>query len=119
MDDVEHAWVRDVTAEHFAKNAVSIERDAQHVTVMNSHYVDPVSEITGGRRYAFEVDGQLNLVRDSTADEARHDFIFNSPSPGPNVFLDNVSTNAHADSGPHQRWSTGGLFDNVASAAIN
>ncbi len=29
------------------------------------------------------------------------------------MFLDNVSTNAYADSGPHQRWSTGGLFDNV------
>ncbi len=69
VDDVEQAWVRDVTAEHFALNAVSIEKDAKYVTVVDSHYVEPISEITGGRRYAFEVDGQLNLVRDSTADE--------------------------------------------------
>ncbi len=113
VDDVEHAWVRGITAQHFAKNAVSLERDAKHVTVTNSHFIDPVSVITGSRRYAFEVDGQLNLVRDSTSDQARHDFIFNSPSPGPNVFLDNVATNSYEDSGPHQRWSTGGLFDNV------
>ncbi len=113
VDDVEHAWVRNITAQHFAKNAVSIERDAKRVTVTNSHFIDPVSVITGSRRYAFEVDGQLNIVRDSTSDQARHDFIFNSPSPGPNVFLDNVATNSHEDSGPHQRWSTGGLFDNV------
>ena len=29
--------------------------------------------------------------------------------------LDGVATNAAADSGPHQRWSTGTLFDNITT----
>ena len=33
--------------------------------------------------------------------------------PGPNVFLDCRSRNAHNDSGPHHRWATGTLYDNV------
>ncbi len=114
VDDVDHAWVKGVTSQHFARNTVSIERDAKHVTVVDSHSLDPISVITGSRRYAFEVDGQLNIVRDSTSDQGRHDFILNSPSPGPNVFLDNTATNSLNDTGPHQRWSTGGLFDNVS-----
>ena len=112
VNDVDNAWVRGTTAQHFVRNAVSIEGDAKHVTVVDSHSIDPVSIITGGRRYSFEVDGQLNIVRDSTADSGRHDFMLNSPSPGPNVFFNNVATNALSDTGPHQRYSTGGLFDN-------
>ena len=113
IDGVDNAWVRGTTSQHFIRNAVSIEGDAKHVTIEDSHSIDPVSIITGGRRYSFEVDGQLNLVRDSTADEGRHDFMLNSPSPGPNVFFNSVATNANSDTGPHQRWSTGGLFDNI------
>lgn len=115
----EHVFVRDITAQHFAKNAVSIGRYGKNVTVSNGHFIDPVSLITGARRYSFEVDGQLNLVRDSTSDRSRHDFVFNSPSPGPNVFLDSVATNAFSDTGPHQRYSTGGLFDNVTVEGDN
>src|SRR5690606_19740856 len=32
---------------------------------------------------------------------------------GPHVFLDAVATNSHSESGPHQRYSAGTLYDNV------
>jgi hypothetical protein len=38
--------------------------------------------------------------------------------PGPNVFLDCVAENTFADVGPHHRWSTGLLFDNIYGGEI-
>ena len=32
---------------------------------------------------------------------------------GPNVFVDGTSDNAHAEAGPHQRWATAVLWDNI------
>lgn len=55
------------------------------------------------------------LVAHSTADQGRHDFVNNSSRPkGPNVFYHSSSTNAQNDTGPHQRWATGSLFDNIS-----
>jgi hypothetical protein len=59
------------------------------------------------------VGGQLTLVRDSDAIGGRHDFVLDSIVPGPNVFVNDTSDNAYDESGPHHRWSTGTLFDNV------
>jgi len=53
------------------------------------------------------------LMRDLSSDQGRHDFIINSRSQGPNVFYNGSATNALNDTGPHQRWSTGALFDNI------
>ena len=119
MDDTQHGWVRDVSAQHYGYSTVSIGRDAKNISVVNSQFLDPVSQITGSRRYSFEIEGQLNIVRDSTADSGRHDFVLNSPSPGPNVFFNNSATNAQSDTGPHQRWSTGTLFDNISVQGDN
>ncbi len=45
--------------------------------------------------------------------KGRHAFVFGARVPGPNVFLDCTSTLDYATSEPHQRWSVGGLYDNV------
>jgi hypothetical protein len=72
-----------------------------------------VSEITGGRRYPFNIEGQLILVQRCYAREARHAFAVGARVPGPNVFLDCLADRSYNTSEPHQRWSVGGLFDNV------
>ncbi|MEM1444906.1 MAG: hypothetical protein AAGF84_02530 [Planctomycetota bacterium] len=113
MNRLEHAWVRDVTAEHFWYSLVEIDTRAKNVTVQDAANLDPISRVTGGRRYAYQNNSQLSLVRDVTAEFGRHDFIHNSPNAGPNVFLNATATNTLDESGPHQRWTTGGLFDNV------
>jgi len=111
--NVKNAWARDLTAIHFYHGVSSISGGVKWVTVRDCASLEPVSEITGGRRYPFSISGQLCLVMRCFSDEDRHAFAVGSRVPGPNVFLDCRSEHAHATSEPHHRWSCGGLFDNV------
>ncbi|WP_442483306.1 dockerin type I domain-containing protein [Aeoliella sp. SH292] len=115
MNSVENAWVYDITGEHLINGTVALTTSSKSITVRDAVSVDPISELTGGRRYPFGNQGQMNLMEDVRSDRGRHDFVNNSPSRGPNVFLDAVATNSYSDSGPHQRYSTGTLYDNVTT----
>jgi hypothetical protein len=110
---VEDAWVRDISASHFAFSAVSVEKTSKWVTVEHAYSTDPISQIIGGRRYSFFVGGQLTLVVDCHAKGGRHDFVTASLVPGPNAFVDCTADGAFSETGPHQRWATGILYDNV------
>ncbi len=110
----QNVWVRDVDVAHFGDSAVFANPGSKWVTVSNVSSHDPVSQITGERRYTYDLSGELGFVTNSTADEGRHDFVNNSTRPaGPNVFHNSTATNANNDSGPHQRWASGTLFDNI------
>lgn len=109
---VENGWVRDVTAIHLS-HAVGTSGSALFTTIQDCTQLAPVSEITGGRRYSFLLNGQYGLVQRCRADNARHTCVTGARVCGPNVFLDCVATNTHADSGPHHRWAVGTLYDNV------
>jgi hypothetical protein len=115
LDNIRHAWVRDVTTRYLEHSLVNVLRQAKWVTVQDSSAIDMVSRIDGGRRYNFALAGQLTLVQRSHAETARHAFVVDSRVPGPNVFLDSDSVNEFATSEPHHRWSVGGLFENVHS----
>jgi hypothetical protein len=114
---VQNAWVRDISATHFAFGAVSVGKTSKWVTVEHAYNLDPVSQLAGGRRDSFFVGGQLTLVEDAHARGGRHDFITDSIVPGPNVFLDSTADGSFDETGPHQRWATGILFDNVTVSA--
>jgi hypothetical protein len=113
LDRVEDCWVRNITARYFGFSAVVLSTSASRVTVTDAQCLDPKSVITGGRRYAFNNQGQLNLMRDLFSQFGRHDFVNNSPARGPNVFFNGVATNMFSEAGPHQRWSAGTLYDNL------
>lgn len=113
MDNVQDAWVRNVTSVHFGYSLAALSRNAYHVTVRDCTCLDPVSKITGGRRYSFAITGSLNLFFRCRAREGRHDFVMHATVPGPNAFVDCLAEKAHSDTGPHHRWSTGTLYDNV------
>lgn len=115
LDSVQNGWVRDVASQYFAYSLSNIHKSAKWITVANSDGLDPKSQITGGRRYSFNVDGQLNLVINCRAREGRHDYVMGSVVAGPNAFVNSRAENAHADAGPHHRWSSGGLFDNITT----
>jgi hypothetical protein len=85
------------------------------VAAQDCEAVEPVSVLTGGRRYPFDNTGQLNLFQRCYARQARHAFAFGARVEGPNVFLDCKADESFATSEPHHRWSVGGLFDNVAA----
>jgi hypothetical protein len=111
---IKHAWARRLATEKFAHGIVVLNTAAKWVTVEDCAARAPVSVITGGRRYTYNIqDAQLVLVQRCFADRARHAFVFGSQVAGPNVFLDCQATNSYATSEPHHRWSVAGLFDNV------
>lgn len=113
MIAVTDGWVRNVTSVHFGYSCVNLRRAARNITVTHCACLDPISQITGGRRYSFAIEGQLNLVAHCYARGGRHDFVMHALAAGPNVFFDCASEEVYADSGPHHRWSVGVLYDNI------
>jgi len=113
FDKAEHSWVKGVSCYYFGYSCVDVAAGASFITVENCSMLDPVSIITGGRRYSFNVDGQRCLVQNCTTRGGRHDYVNGSRTPGPSVFYNCTATQQYADMGPHHRWSTGILLDNI------
>ena len=114
ISNAQNVWVRHTTSQYFGDSAVVSNPTAKWVTVEDAINLDPVSIVTGERRYTFDLSGQLDFVTNSEANSGRHDFVNNSTRPpGPHVFHNSVANDALNDSGPHQRWATGTLFDNI------
>jgi len=113
MDKVENCWVNHVTSRYFGYSCVSLGYGARNTTVMNASCLDAKSIITGSRRYSFNNDGQLNLFMDCRTTEGRHDYVTGAKVCGPNVFYNSTAERTHADIGPHHRWATGTLYDNI------
>lgn len=111
----QNCWVRRVTARYFADNAVAMLKGAKWISVLNCTSLDPISVITGERRYAFLMDdAEFCLVRDCSTSNDRHQFVTGSNTAGPNAFVNGNSTNAWSDAGPHHRWASGILWDRIA-----
>lgn len=114
VQNAKDGWVRNVTAKYYGYSCVSLDGGTKRYTVQNCSYLSPVSEITGGRRYSFAIEGgQLNLIQNCYSQDARHDYVMGSRVAGPNVFLDSIAEESNSVSEPHHRWSTGTLYDNV------
>jgi hypothetical protein len=113
FDQIENAWVSDVTSRFFGYSCVSLSGGAKNITVKNSKCLDAKSVITGGKRYSFNNNGQQNLFKNLETTEGRHDYVTGAKTCGPNVFYHCKSRNTHADIGPHHRWSSGTLYDNI------
>ncbi len=112
LSRVENCWVRRVTAQHFGYSAVTIEKESAFNTIEEVAQLDPKSQVTGGRRYSFNIsDGVGNLFQRCFARQGRHNFVTGSRVTGPNVWLDSLSVQNNSDEGPHHRWATGALFD--------
>jgi len=118
IDKAHHSWVADVTCTHIGFACINLQKGSKHVTVQDSTSRDPVSIMTGGRRYSFNGDGQLNLFTRCTSDLGRHSFVSGGRIPGPNVFHRCTSTKDQSDIGPHMRWSTGQLYDNIVGGQM-
>ncbi len=112
-------WVRDVTSVHFGYSCVQVKNGGRRITIEDCACLDPVSQITGSRRYSFALGGELTLVQRCYTRHGRHDYVMHDRVRGPNVFLDCVADNTHSDTGPHHRWATGTLYDNIACGALN
>ncbi len=121
LDQVEDAWVRNCTMLHFGQSGV-ITCTATRVTVDNCSALDPVSIITGERRYNFNTyaASQLILFSNCTATNGRHHYISNGHSlASGNVIYNCKSIGIYNASEGHRRWSQGFLFDNLVDTNPN
>ena len=113
LDHVEDAWVRRVTARHFAGSAVRVGARARRVTVQECRSERPVSEIGGYRRQSFLVYGEQVLVRHCVAEAGLNDFAAGFCAAGPNVFRDCAAEAALGPSGTFESWASGVLYERV------
>ncbi|HEX7366483.1 MAG TPA: hypothetical protein VF273_05265 [Pelobium sp.] len=120
LSRAENCWVRQVTSQYFGYSCVTIGNQSAYNTVEECAMLDPKSETTGGRKYSFNLEGaaSYNLFQRCYARGGRHDYVTGSRVPGPNVFLDSYAEQTNADIGPHHRWATGLLFDNIYGGEI-
>jgi len=112
---IEDAWVRNCTVLHFGEAGFRTNT-ATRVTIESCKALDPVSIITGGRRYNFEAytASQLILFKNCLATNGRHHYMSNGTTwTSGIVFLDCQSSGAYASSEGHRRWSQGLLYDNL------
>ena len=117
MHLVVNGWVRQVTSRYFGRGLFSADNSSMFLTVQDSAALDPKSQTTGGRKYSFQIDDSTyNLVQRCLTRGGRHDFVSGSKTPGPNVFADSLATEARSDTGPHFRYATGELYDNIKSS---
>lgn len=113
FDNIINSWATGVVVYYFGYSAVHVLDGAAWITIDNCKMLDAKSTIDGGRRYSFNVDGQRVLVKNCTTRDGRHDYVDGSRTNGPVVFYNSTSTLQNNDIGPHHRWSTGILFDNL------
>lgn len=119
LSRAQDSWVQRVTVLHFGLNAVALTDYTVQSTVQDVAHLDPISEITGGRRYPFYVDkGTNNLFQRCYSRNGRHSFVSGAHVAGPNVWLDCLAEDTHADDGPHHRFATGLLFDNIRGGQL-
>lgn len=116
LDNIKNAWVRNVTALHFAGSMVRVGPGSKWVTVEDCISLEPVSIRAGGRRFTYQIQGQLTLVHRCRSDRGRHSFVLSGyQACGPNVFLDCTATVPYSSSEPHFKFVTGALYDNVTA----
>jgi len=116
--EVENSWIRDVTVRYFSR-AFNFQQGTHFVTAQDVAHIDPKFVVEGGNHYAFDFgSGGMNLFQRCYSDQSRHAFTSGSRPVGPNVFLDCLNENGTNDSGPHQRWAVGTLFDNTSDDLI-
>ena len=113
IDDASDCWVRRVTVKHFVSSAVYLLPGASRITVEECKCLEPVGEIGGYRRIAFQTGGQQTLFNRCYSEEGYHDFAVGPNTAGPNAFLQCYAARTHGFSGALGGWSCGTLFDRV------
>lgn len=113
FENTQNGWARDLEVYHFGYSAVKVYSSSAFISVLSSKCFDAISQTTGGRKYSFSLGGQRNLVMDCITRLGRHDFVTLARVAGPNVFVRCTATQQLNVAGPHERWATGTLYDNM------
>jgi hypothetical protein len=118
---VEDCWAKNVTVLHFGFAGFFFE-DASRSTVSDCSALEPVSIITGSRRYNFNLGYACNniLFKNCHATEGRHAFVSNGTSTVSGIVFTNCSSaDDHTSSESHRRWGQGILWDKTSMNSNN
>ena len=113
LTNVKNAWVRNMTALHFANSVVQANAGTKWITVQDCASLEPVSQRWGGRRFTFQMNGQFCLVQRCVSQKGRHSFVLQGSEASGNVYLECTAINPYSSSEPHNHWVNGVLYDNV------
>ncbi|MDR0232399.1 MAG: hypothetical protein LBI82_09815 [Dysgonamonadaceae bacterium] len=110
---VENCWAKDVVAKGFGQSGF-ITDCCTRTTIEDCRAIDPVSAVTGERRYNFNtyVYSQLILFKNCYANDGRHHYVSNGTSSASgNVFLNCISDRVNNVNEGHRQWTQGMLYD--------
>lgn len=119
VSNAKNVFARDITAKHFYGSLISSSKKAKNVTALNCSSIEPISKVTGSRRYTFatSTSAQHILYVGCYSSKGRHDYETSFEVTGPIVFLDSVADESYGGVETHGTWATGILYDNVYSVA--
>lgn len=117
VDAAQDSWVDDVVADHFG-SAFTIGQNALRISLLHTSSLDEsVPQDIHAQPAAYTISGQETLVRQCVVTGSNvHAWITQARVPGPNVVSRCTATNTGSrilDAGPHQRWASGTLYDDV------
>ena len=113
ISNSKNVWVRNISALHFVTSVVQSNAGSKWITVQDCESREPVSIRVGGRRFIYQMNGQLCLVQRCFSQKGRHSFVLQGSEASGNVYLDCQAVNPYSTSEPHNRWVNGILYDNV------
>jgi Ca2+-binding RTX toxin-like protein len=111
LSDAENCWVNNVTANDYSSNEMELN-SAKWLTIDNSTFLN-ISQTGAAPPTAIGIQSQLTLIENSTFFNTFHAMAVGADVPGPDVYYNDTAGGYGGQVGPHQRWSSGGLFDNV------
>jgi hypothetical protein len=120
MDNVENGWVRDVVVTRYCQ-PYQVGKGGYQITILDTqslHMEQAMPQDVADQPFTYGISGQLVLVQNAMVTGSDvHAWTTQSRVPGPNVFshFQEVNTGKDKfDSGPHQRWATGVLAEDVS-----
>jgi len=113
ISNSKNAWVRNISALHFVSSIVQSNAGSKWITVQDCESREPVSQRWGGRRFTYQMNGQLCLVQRCLSQKGRHSFVLQGSEASGNVYLECTAINPYSTSEPHNHWVNGILYDNV------
>jgi hypothetical protein len=113
ISNSKNVWVRNICALHFVTSVVQSNAGSKWITVQDCESREPVSVRAGGRRFIYQMNGQLCLVQRCFSQKGRHSFVLQGSEASGNVYLECQAVNPYSTSEPHNRWVNGILYDNV------
>ena len=118
VNAVQDSWITNVFTHHFGQNGVTgLNSQSRRVSVVHTGALDMVvNTATSARSDGYTLQGQQNLIQDCQLTATKvHAFETEARQSGPNVYsrCTATMTDVSYDSGGHQRWGGGTLYDDL------